>query len=159
VYVKPATETIRPLLMIGVAALALGGCVDLAKNNYFLPGGVDQRSAVAGEVEQAGRAPGPFPTFAQIPNVPTDVRTLDEWRQVVGETLDEKRATDAEVRDHPFTLADTEGFAQAQRDKIPPAEAAPPADDTAAAEAFAAGHGARANAPPPPKSRSRRPNP
>jgi hypothetical protein len=160
VYVKRLAETIRGALPLGAAcaAVSLCACNTLARNNYFLPGGIDQRSPVAAEVRDAQHEQGPFPKFADIPPAPTDVRPLPAWRQVVGETLAEKRATDGEIRAHPFTLEGTEAFAASAQAKIPPEEAVPPTDVTAEAEAYAASvrgqaprARARAKTPPPPK--------
>jgi hypothetical protein len=139
-----------PLGAAILVAAGVCGCDTLAKNNYFLPGGIDQRSPVAAQVTAAGRQPGPYPQFTEIPLVPSDIRSLGGWRVAVGSTLAEKQATDAEIRDHPFTLNDTEGFAAFAQGKIPPQEAAAPIDDTAAAEAFAASVRGRAKTPPPP---------
>jgi hypothetical protein len=162
VYVKRLAETIRAVLPVGaaLASLSLCGCNTLAKNNYFLPGGVDQHSAVAAQVSAAQHQPGPMPQFTDIPPAPTDVRPLSAWRQTVGETVADKRATDAEIREHPFLLEGTEEFAASARARIPPEDAAPPTDATAGAEAFAASvrpaaapshHHARAKSPPPPQ--------
>jgi hypothetical protein len=161
VYVERVAETIRVVLPLGaaVAALSLWGCNTLAKNNYFLPGGVDERSAVAGQVRAAQHEQGPMPQFTDIPPAPTDVRPLFAWRQTVGEVLADKQATDAEIRAHPFMLEGTEAFAASAGAKIPPEEAAAPIDATAGAEAFAASvrpgapshHRARAKTPPPPQ--------
>jgi hypothetical protein len=151
VYVKRLAETIRAVLPLAAAASAaagLGGCDTLAKNNYFLPGGIDQRSAVAGQVAAAEHEQGAFPKFADIPAQPTDVRPLAAWRQTVGDVVAQKVATDTEIREHPWTLDGTEEFAATARAQIPPAEAAPPTDATAEAEAFAASVGARAKTPP-----------
>jgi len=151
VYVKrqAATNGVVSTLAVGAAALSLCGCNTLAKNNYFLPGGVDQHSAVAGQVAAAQHSEGPFPTFAEIPPVANDVRSLPAWRAAVGETLAEKQATESEIERHPWTLENTGSFAEQTRAQIPPAEAVPPADATAAAEAFAASVRGRAKTPPP----------
>jgi hypothetical protein len=154
VYVNRLAERIRAVAPLGAAILgAVGvcGCDTLARNNYFLPGGIDQRSPVAAQVRAAEQQPGAYPQFAEIPALPTDIRPLGGWRAAVGGTLADKQATDAEIREHPFTLNDTEGFAAATRGKIPPHEAVPPTDDTAAAEAFAASVRGRANPPPSPR--------
>ncbi|HXQ45685.1 MAG TPA: hypothetical protein VN806_03665 [Caulobacteraceae bacterium] len=151
-YAKRLAETIRavlPLTAAACAAAGLGGCDTLARNNYFLPGGIDQRSAVAAQVGAAEHEQGPFPQFAEIPAQPTDVRPLAAWRATVGDVAAQKVATDTEIREHPFTLEGTEDFADAARAKIPPEEAIPPTDATAEAEAFAASLGARAKTPPP----------
>jgi hypothetical protein len=59
---------------------------------------------------------------------------------------------DAEVAANPFTLSNTDSFADAARGRIPADEAAPPAvDSTKASEDYAAKVRDRATAPPPPK--------
>ena len=150
-YVRRLPAQIRALspLATVAAAAALCGCNTLAKSNYFLPGGVDQQSAVASQVNAAEHASGPFPTFSEIPATPNDVRPLKAWRASVGEALGEKHAMLAELAGHPWALSDTEAFAANARSQIPPAEAAAPVDSSAAAEAFAARYGARAKPPPP----------
>ena len=148
-YGKRPNATILALPLLAAAvALSLGGCNTLAKNNYFLPGGVDQSSAVAGRVGAAEQSQGAFPTFADIPPIPNDVRPLSAWRASIGETMGEKAAAEAELARHPWTLSGTEAFAEAARAEIPPAEAVPPTDATAQAEAFAASIRGRANQPP-----------
>ncbi len=150
-YGKRQAATIQalPAMAAAAAALCVGGCNTLAKNNYFLPGGVDQRSAVAGQVATAQHSDGPFPRFAQIPPIPNDVRPLSAWRATIGETLASKREMLAEIEKNPWTLSGTEAFAEGSREQIPAAEAVPPTDNTANAEAFAASVRGRAKTPPP----------
>jgi len=92
-----------------------------------------------------------YPTFASIPPLPTDVRSLGGWRTDVkaikADGADLTRMAAAE----PWTLGDTEGWAGSER-----AEAAPPppvteASSQADTEAFAAA--LRARAIPPPRKR------
>jgi len=146
---SPAKMRALRAVAVTTAAVALCGCNTLAKNNYFLPGGVDQHSAVASQVSAAQSEQGAFPTFAEIPPLPGDVRPLSAWRATVHETLAAKRETLAELERRPWTLSGTEAFAEDARAKIPPAEAAPPTDTTAEAESFAAGARGRAKTPPP----------
>jgi hypothetical protein len=152
VYAKRAKETIRPAaaMLVLIAGASLSGCDTLAKNNYFLPGGIDQQSAVAAQVRAAQQAPGPYPKFSQIPPVPTDVRPISAWRASVTGALAEKREVDAAAAAYPYSLHDTQAFADAQHARIPPAQAAPSTDATSAADAYAASVRARATRPPPP---------
>jgi hypothetical protein len=153
VYAKRTRSTIRAAgaALALVAGASLGGCINLAKNNYFLPGGVDTRSPVAGQVQAAQHAPGPMPKFTQIPPMPTDIRPMSAWRASVGEVKAQKRQVDAAARTYPFALHDTEAFAQAARSRIPPNQAAAPTDDaTKAAEDYAASVRGRATPPPQP---------
>ena len=151
VYAKRAKDTIRPAgaLLVLIGASSLGGCDTLAKNNYFLPGDIDQSSAAAAQVRAAQQAPGPYPTFAQIPNLPTDVRPIIAWRATVTDALAKKRELDAANAGYPYTLQDTQGFADAQHARIPPAESTPSADASSATDAYAASVRARAKKPPP----------
>ncbi|HEX4198217.1 MAG TPA: hypothetical protein VHZ26_12320 [Caulobacteraceae bacterium] len=138
-------------MVLLIAGASLGGCDTLARNNYFLPGGVDQRSAVAAQVRAAEQEHGPYPRFSQIPALPKDVRPLSAWRARVSQTLAEKRQVDAANAAYPYTLQDTQAFADTQHARIPATEAAPPSADAASAsDAYAASVRARATKPPPP---------
>ncbi len=151
-YVKRTRQTIGPtsVLVVLLAGASLGGCNTLAKNNYFLPGGINQQSAVAAQVRAAQQAPGPYPKFSQIPNVPKDVRPISAWRATVTGALAEKHQVDAASAAYPYGLHDTEAFAEATRSSIPAADAAPAADTSSATDAYAASVRARATKPPPP---------
>jgi hypothetical protein len=98
-----------------------------------------------------GHKGGAFPTFASIPPLPKDVRSMAEWKASVtglkatGAALTEMAAAE------PWTLGDTETWAAGKR-----AAAAPPAPVTEPSsqsdtEAFAAAM--RARAMPPPRKR------
>ena len=151
-YVKRTRPTIGPAgaLIVLIGTTSLAGCDTLAKNNYFLPGGIDQSSAAAAQVRAAQQAPGPYPKFSQIPNLPKDVRPISAWRATVTEALAEKHQVDAANAAYPYSLGDTQGFVDAQHARIPAAEAAPSTDATSAADAYAASVRARATKPPPP---------
>jgi hypothetical protein len=151
VYAKRAKDTIRPAgaLLVLIAGASLGGCDTLAKNNYFLPGGIDQQSAVAAQVKAAQQAPGPTPKFSQIHAVPKDVRPLSAWRATVTDALAKKHELDAANAGYPYSLQDTQSFADAQHARIPPAESTPATDASSATDAYAASVRARAKKPPP----------
>jgi hypothetical protein len=157
VYVKRADNKTgwssgpaRAIVLL-VAGASLGGCGTLARNNYFLPGGIDQQSAVAAQVKAAEQEHGPYPKFSQIPAIPKDVRPLSAWRSTVSQTLAEKHQVDAANSAYPYTLQDTQAFADSQHARIPAAEAAPPSANAASAsDAYAASVRARATKPPPP---------
>jgi hypothetical protein len=93
----------------------------------------------------------PYPTFGQIPPLPTDVRSMHAWKtSVVTLRSDGARMADLAAAG-PWTLGDTEGWAERER-----AVAAAPAPLTqpsseADTEAFAAAM--RARAIPPPRKR------
>jgi len=140
---------VRALL---VAVAAAGACA--CASNPLAFGKIDQTSPVAADVAAAQRAPGPYPSFSRIPPVPKDVRPVSAWRASVYDTWGLKRQTEVEAAAIPFVLTegDAEGWAAAERAKIPAAEMiAPAADASGQAEAFAAEQRARATPPPSPK--------
>jgi hypothetical protein len=142
--------------LVLTAAWAASASADAAgaSLNPFGFGKVDPSSPVAADVAAAARTPGPYPKFASIPPIPKDVRPLSAWRQSVADANAEKRQLETEAAALSFSLApgEADGWAQAQRDKIPAGELTPPAaDSTSLAESFAAQ--ARARATPPPLSK------
>ena len=150
-YAKRTKVTIRPAgaVLLLIAGASLAGCNTLAKNNYFLPGGIDQTSPAAAQVHAAQQAPGPMPKFSQMPSMPTDVRPVSAWKATVTEALAEKHQLDAANAAYPYSLSDTQGFVDAQHARIPAAESAPATDATSAADAYASSVRARATTPPP----------
>ena len=73
--------------------------------------------------------PAALPTFASIPPAPTDVRPFQAWQSSIADTKRVGAATAAEAAAEPWTLSDTQGFADRAR-----AEAAPPAPMTTPAQ-------------------------
>lgn len=131
----------RPLILFAGCAV-LGACV----STPFREATIDPTSAVAADVERLTRGEGKFPTFADIPNVPTDVRPVAQYGDaarsltVAGDDL--IRATSRET----WTLQATEAFAEkARQDAGPEIEPPKPGD----AEAFARELRERATPPPP----------
>src|SRR5947209_1402132 len=67
-------------LMLAASALAvLGGCALPGQMAGLSDAPVDPSSPVAKDVIAASRHPGPYPKFASIPNVPSDVRSDAAW--------------------------------------------------------------------------------
>jgi hypothetical protein len=101
-------------------------------------------------IAEAGKA-APFPTFGQIPPMPTDVRSMAEWKASVL-SLKAKGAEVTEMAaNEPWTLGDTEAWAARHRAlAVPPAPVTTPSSQ-ADTEAFAAAM--RARAMPPPRKR------
>ena len=138
--------------ILSAVVLALGGCAHPPVTNPFTAGGINPDSTVAAEVNAAGRTSGAFPHFSQIPAVPTDVRPVKDWRTAVVTEWHVKTKTEHEASVLPFTLANTEEWAQRTRRKIPNSETIPPTVSAAQQiEAFAATERARATPPPPPQ--------
>jgi hypothetical protein len=101
-------------------------------------------------IASAGES-APYPTFGQIPALPTDVRTIAGWKASVMSIKAEGAQMTEMAAAEPWTLGDTDNWAAQER-----AAAAPPAPITQASseadtEAFAAAM--RARAMPPPRKR------
>ncbi len=140
-----------PVALLG-AALTLAGCATGPIISPFSPGPVDPRSAVAADVAEAARTPGSYPHFAAIPPVPNDVRPASAWRSAVRSELTEKQTVEADAAATPFTLSNSEAWAQAELARIPQGELKPVAPEGAAeSEAYAAAQRARATPPPAPQ--------
>jgi hypothetical protein len=130
----------------------LSACAATPVRNPFVAGGVNPDSSVSAEVVAATHAPGSYPRFSQIPIVPTDVRPVPAWRAAVVSEWGQKRQTEHQAAAIPFTLANTEAWAQKTRSKIPANQTTPSSPDVPASiEAFAASERARATPPPPPQ--------
>lgn len=113
---------------------------------------VDPSSPVAQDVIRAAQHPGPYPKFAGIPQVPTDVRTEAEWRVAVADMQQRKSTLEAQVGALPPVETNTEGYAQETRTRLGPAPAPPaPEDAREQTEAYARALRERATPPPPPK--------
>ncbi|CAN5542510.1 hypothetical protein BH10PSE4_BH10PSE4_32750 [soil metagenome] len=117
----------------------------------FTPPPADPASPVAAAANAAAKESrhARKPTFAEIPAIPTDVRTPVQFKKAVGA---EKTAADQLKRDtapSTWTLSETDAYAAKARSvaKVPPSDI-PTDADRAATEAFAKAARARATAPP-----------
>lgn len=129
-------------LALALGAAGLSGCV----GNPFKQHTVDPASPVAAEVTRLNRHAGKFPSFASIPNPPTDVRPAAQFGRDARKLTDQAAAVVAATEPNTWTLNNTEAFAEAARKSAgPKLEPANPAD----AEAFARGLRERATPPPP----------
>jgi hypothetical protein len=85
-------------------------------------------SPVPGAISQAEKGAA-LPTFASIPSAPTDVRPFRGWVAAISDTQRVGAQTAAEAAAEPWTLSDTEGFAdRARAEATPPAPMTEPAD-------------------------------
>jgi hypothetical protein len=140
----------RRLRRAGAAVLLAGGAATLSGcvSNPFEDAQVDPRSPIAAEVARTARANTRYPTFADIPKRPTDVRPLRAY----GQAVDRLEAAGAELErataPETWTLSNTEAFAAEARREAGPALPPPNPADT---EAYAAELRRRATPPPPPK--------
>lgn len=133
----------RILGALGAAAL-VSGCM----GNPFQDAQVDPRSPVAAEVAKAARANADYPSFAEIPAVPTDVRPLAMWGRDARAAQQARAELERATAPETWSLSNTEGFAAtARRQAGPEIQPASPANT----DAYANELRRRATPPPPPK--------
>ena len=131
------------------SALLVAGCSALPKEGLFALDGVDPNSSVAAEVREASRAPGPYPHFNKIAGPPTDLRPATAWKPAVVSEWREKKQVEADAAAIPFTLNNSQAYADTTQARISPQLATQaPSDAEAKAQAFAAAQAARATPPP-----------
>lgn len=107
------------------------------------------KSASGREAIAAARRPGPYPSFNDIPRVPTDVRPASAWSQASNETQTARAVLAGQVAALPAPPSDTEAFSAAMQARlaVPAASASP--GSAAQAAAYARALRARATPPPP----------
>ena len=143
VNARPAATAARGLAVAAAGALVCG-CV----GNPFAEAQVDPRSPVAAEVARAARTSTDFPSFAEIPVVPTDVRPIRMYGDAAREVELVRAELERATAPGTWTLQNTEAFAErARRDVGPEIAPAEPRDT----EAYADELRRRATPPPPPK--------
>jgi hypothetical protein len=99
----------------------------------------------------AARANAPYPSLGSVPPRPTDVRSVKAWKASVLATEARRDELTRMAAAEPWTLYDTEGWAEHERQAaIPPPPITTPSSD-ADTEAYAAA--LRARATPPPRKR------
>ena len=114
---------------------------------------MDPQSPVYQDVMAATQHPGPYPQFAEIPKIPTDVRPVSAWFASVAEVEHDKSSLNTAVAALPPVPADTESFAaNALSEAKAPAADAPPPDAADQSQAYA--QSLRQRAIPPPKRRA-----
>ncbi|MFI4935950.1 MAG: hypothetical protein ACHP7N_15120 [Caulobacterales bacterium] len=132
-----ARKAARPAL----CALALAGLAGAA---------LAQPTALAPEVIAGAERPAPYPTFASVPSLPSDVRSPGAWKEAVVEARLAGRSIVRLTADATWTLADTDAFAgQARAEAAPPPPITTPSD----ADTEALVKALRARATPPPRRR------
>lgn len=136
-----AAEAAKRLLVLGGCGL-VAGCVSLP----FGSNPVDPTSPVAAEVDQRSRQGTKLPSFASIPNPPTDVRPPPQYGQSATRVIAAGDALTRATEPGTWTLSGTDAFAEkARRDAGPTIEPGKAGD----AEAFARELRERATPPPP----------
>lgn len=131
------------LATCGGAAALLAGCM-----GPFAVGEVDPRSPIAAEVARTARANRDYPSFAEIPAPPADLRPVRMYGAQAAELEAERAQLERETAPDTWTLRNTDAFAARARADAGP-DAPPP--QTADTEAFAESVRRRATPPPPPK--------
>lgn len=129
-------------LCVAAACGLLAGCV----GNPFSGAQVDANSAVAADVARLQRQPTKFPSFASIPNAPTDIRPLAQYGRQAQAVANAGEAVQTATAPGTWTLQNSEAFAAAARREAGP-QLEPPPPGTA--EAFAKEQRQRATPPPP----------
>ena len=127
---------IRTLSLISatLAFAAGGGAATCAFAGPFSFAPMNPASPIAAQAHEAQQHPGPYPTFAQVPPLPKDVRPVSAWRADIADTWALKRQTEAEAAAIPFTLA--QGEAQTAIDFFLLRRAVVAADGIDAAQEF-----------------------
>jgi hypothetical protein len=139
------------LLFSAAGLLVLSACVGIP-NEPYANAAVDGNSSAARQVSAAAAQDAPYPTFADIPQAPGDVRSVEGWNIAVQGTEAERARLLAETAPGTFSLTNTEGFIAAMRGELAydPADV-PPADQAAISAAWA--NKMRDRATPPPRPR------
>lgn len=156
----------RILSRIGVLAVAAGlaaplcACVDLPKDETpaavvsqataRTSTAVDPNSPAAADVARIAAEPTSFPSFKDIPAVPTDLRSSTQWRESVLALKNTGLALERATAPSTFTLNADDNFAATATANLDPRAMQPPtAAEIAESEAFV--KAARARATPPPR--------
>ena len=109
-----------------------------------------QPTALPPDTIAAAERPAPYPSFADVPQVPKDVRPPEDWKGAVVATRRAGARLARLVEREPWALSDTEAFAErARSDAQPPA----PVTTSSQAETEALVKAMKARAMKPPRSR------
>ncbi|WP_304164651.1 hypothetical protein [Phenylobacterium aquaticum] len=136
------TSGLMGCLLVGAS---LSGCAA----NPFAPQPLDKASAAAPEITAVAHNNRPFPTFAGIPAVPSDIRPDRAWGKAAAELEGQGAELARATAPGTWSLTGTDAFAQRAQAEAGPAAGAE--STTADTEAFAKQARARATPPPPPK--------
>jgi hypothetical protein len=141
-----------------VLSLATVACVALGASGCFAPevtqppkSKLGASSPVTQDVINAEKHPGPYPRFADIPNVPTDVRPASDWKAAAQDLEGRRARLDTQISVLPPPQTDTETFAGRSRSRTAGADQAPSPDSRDQTESYAKALRERATPPPPPK--------
>jgi hypothetical protein len=138
----------RAIFASAAALAAMGGAVAV---HAAAPMSAATPSPVTTEAIAEARKPAAWPSLASVPPAPTDVRSLKAWKAAVLTTRAEGAELARQAAAEPWTLHDSEAWANEERDAAIP----PPQITTASSEADTEAYAAalRARATPPPRKR------
>lgn len=140
------------LALLAGAAMMLTACQAVAELEPGADAQIDPNSPAAEIVARAAAEPGEWPTFADIPEIPADVRNSEAWRAAVQDQEAEGLYTARNAADDTWSLSGSEAFAAEQRAKVAEVNVhAPTAAEIAESEAYARALRARATPPPSPR--------
>jgi len=144
-------RSLRLALLAGVAG-GLTACAELPKLEPGSSARIDPQSPAAGQVAEALKHPGPWPTFAGMPEVPDDVRNSAAWRAAIADQEAEGVFTSRNGAEDTWSLTATEAFeAEARAEANPLGLHAPTDAEMAESEAYARALRKRATPPPSPR--------
>lgn len=140
------------LALLASAAAMLTACASVVDFEPGATSAVDPTSPAAAAVAKAAKDPGPWPTFADIPEIPADVRQSDAWRAAVADQESVGEATLRESAEDTWSLTATESFAARAQAEVDAMKVHAPTDaEIAESEAYARALRARATPPPSPR--------
>ena len=140
------------LALLASAALTLGACVAIDGLEPGAGAAVDPAWSAGAAVAAAVADPGPWPTFAGIPELPADLRSAEAWRDAVADQEADGLFTQRSAAPDTWTLNGSEAFAADLRAKVAAVDVHAPTDaEMAESEAYARALRARATPPPLPR--------
>jgi len=135
-------KKVREIVTATTLGALMSGCMGASLTQ------VDPASPVAGEVAKLARNSTDYPSFADIPALPDDVRPLRAFGVAADEVEQARLQLERDTAPDTWTLTGTGEFAAAARRAAGPELAAPDRRDT---ETFAREQFERATPPPSPK--------
>ncbi|CAN1497303.1 hypothetical protein MCEMIH16_00383 [Caulobacteraceae bacterium] len=140
------------LALLASAASGLTACAGLPELEPGANAAIDPKSAAAPAVEAVLNNPGPWPTFAGIPELPEDVRNAAAWKAAIEDQEAEGLYTSRSAAEDTWSLTATEAFeARARAEANPLGLKAPTDAEMAESEAYARALRKRATPPPSPR--------
>lgn len=140
------------LALLAGAAMTLCSCVALDALEPGADAAIDPGSSAAPAVAAAIAEPGPWPTFADIPDLPADLRSAESWRDAVAQQEADGLSARRDAAEETWSLTATEAFAADLRARVDEVDVHAPTDaEMAESDAYARALRARATPPPLPR--------